>query len=192
VTIKKLSDEKLVEYVRSKDQEAFVEIVGRYEEKLKRYVGYMIRDDDLVGEVVQGCFVKVFENLNSFDATRKFSSWIYRIAHNEAISEIRGRKRLLYWPLEADFWGWFESKDNLEKELDDKLMAEWLNTCVKDLAEKYRSVLVLYYFEQKSYEEIGEILRISIGTVGTRLSRGKALVKKLCKIRPKMGGKNGK
>lgn len=180
--IKQWSDEELVLYVREKDKELYEEVVVRYSDKLLRYVGYMIRDDDLVREVVQRTFVKAYENLNSFDVKRKFSSWIYRIAHNETISEIRGRKKILYWPLEADFWGVFESKDNVEKDLDDKLVREWLNSCLVDLAEKYRAVLVLYYFEDKSYEEIGEILRISIGTVGTRLSRGKALVKKLCKL----------
>jgi len=60
------------------------------------------------------------------------------------------------------------------------LMKEWLDSCMADLSEKYRAVLVLYYLEEKTYEEISEILRISMGTVGTRLSRGKALVKKLC------------
>ena len=183
-----MTDEQVVEHIRSKDKETYAELVNRYSDKLLRYIGFMIKDGDLVTEVVQRTFVKAYENLNSFDTSRKFSPWIYRIAHNEAISEIRGRKKILYWPLEADFWGVFESKGpSPEDDLDDKLMREWLDSCLADLAEKYRSVLVLYYFENKSYEEIGEILRISIGTVGTRLRRGKALVKKLCK---RTDGKN--
>jgi RNA polymerase sigma-70 factor (ECF subfamily) len=176
-----LSDEKLVVYVREKDKEAYSEVVRRYGDKLWRYVQYMIRDGDLAVEIVQRAMVKGYENLNSFDVRRKFSSWIYRIAHNETISEMRGRKKILYWPLDADLWGVFESREQSpEDKLDDKLMKEWLDSCMADLSEKYRAVLVLYYLEEKTYEEISEILRISMGTVGTRLSRGKALVKKLC------------
>lgn len=176
-----LSDEKLVVYVREKDKEAYSEVVRRYGDKLWRYVQYMIRDGDLAAEIVQRAMVKGYENLNSFDVRRKFSSWIYRIAHNETISEMRGRKKILYWPLDADLWGVFESRElSPEDKLDDKLMKKWLDSCMADLSEKYRAVLVLYYLEEKSYEEISEILRISMGTVGTRLSRGKALVKKLC------------
>ena len=181
-TLASMSDEKLVLYVREKDEEAYSEIVRRYGDKLLRYVQYMIWDGDLAAEIVQKTLVKGYENLNSFDVRRKFSSWIYRIAHNETVSEMRGRKKILYWPLDADLWGVFESREQSpEDELDDKLMKEWLDSCMAELSEKYRAVLVLYYFEEKSYEEISEILRISIGTVGTRLSRGKALVKKLCK-----------
>lgn len=92
-----LSDEKLVVYVREKDKEAYSEVVRRYGDKLWRYVQYMIRDGDLAAEIVQRAMVKGYENLNSFDVRRKFSSWIYRIAHNETISEMRGRKKILYW-----------------------------------------------------------------------------------------------
>ena len=128
-----------------------------------------------------------YHYLNNFDLNRKFSSWIYRIVHNETIDEIRRRKKVLYWPLETDFWGMFESKTDIEKELSEKEMSEWLDSCVGELSEKYRSILVLYYFEEKSYKEISEILRISVGTVGTRLNRGKKLVKNLC---DKKGSKN--
>jgi len=175
-----LSDEKIVDLVRNQDKENYAEIINRYEAKLSRYVYYMIKDRDITDDIVQESFIKAYKNLNSFDTKRKFSSWIYRIAHNESIDEIRKRKKILYQPLEVDFWGVFKSKTDIEKELSDKEMGEWLKLCMTELSEKYRSALVLYYFEEKSYEEISDILRISLGTVGTRLNRGKKMIKNIC------------
>jgi RNA polymerase sigma-70 factor, ECF subfamily len=86
---KDFSDEQLVEEVRSKDQELYSHIVDRYQAKLMRYIKYLIFDEYKAADVVQETFIKAFINLNGFDTRKKFSSWIYRIAHNEAMNSVK-------------------------------------------------------------------------------------------------------
>lgn len=82
-------DEDIVSFICSKDQEDYSFIVERYESKLFRYVYSIIRDNDKALDIVQDTFIKAFINLKSFNTKKSFSSWIYRIAHNEAINYIR-------------------------------------------------------------------------------------------------------
>ena len=84
--INKLSDEELVELVRTKDQELYAHIVNRYQNQLLRYSTYLIGDSDKAQDAVQTTFIKAFQNLQSFNTNKKFSSWIYRICHNESIN----------------------------------------------------------------------------------------------------------
>jgi RNA polymerase sigma-70 factor (ECF subfamily) len=175
---KRLSDEEVVEKVKE-DKEAYAEIVKRYEEKLKRYVKYLIGEGE-VDEVVQETMIKVYVNLQGFETKKgKFSSWIYRIAHNEAMNKVKKKKHL-----SLEFNDWLKEvlpgKVNVEKEYEKKEEKELVRRCLKSLEFKYRSVLSLYYLEDKSYEEISEILRLPVGTVGIRLKRGKERLKQIC------------
>ena len=90
--LQKYSDEELVEIIKSKDKEIFAEIIKRYEKKLLRYANYLLNDSDKASDVVQESFIKAYVNLNSFNNKFKFSSWIYRIVHNEAINHINKNK----------------------------------------------------------------------------------------------------
>ena len=72
--------------VRTKDQELYGEVVRRYQDKLLRYADYLMQNESRAADVTQNAFIKAFINLNSFDTGKKFSSWIYRITHNEAIN----------------------------------------------------------------------------------------------------------
>ena len=169
-------DEKIIEIIRTKNNEYYAEIIKRYQSKLLRYATYLVKNEDRAADVVQNAFIKVYINLNSFDSKKKFSSWIYRITHNEAMNIIKKHKKEVVMP--EDFDG--VSKVDLEKEYGRKEMKEMIMECLDNMALKYREPLSLYYLEEKSYVEISDILRLPIGTVGTRINRGKLLMKKLC------------
>jgi len=173
------SDEKVVEFVRNRDQEEYSEIVDRYQAKLIRYVFQLLQDEDKAQDVVQNTFIKAFVNLQSFNTKKKFSSWIYRIAHNESINYIKKYKKEILIKSE----GWFENvvddNRNIEEDLEKKEVRIAIKKSINELPINYRSVLVLYFFEDRSYEEISDILRIPVGTVGTRLGRGKKMLAKL-------------
>jgi len=175
---KDLTDEELVVRVREEDQEEYAELVNRYEEKLKRYAGYLMGGEES-DEVVQDTVIKAFVNLNSFDEKRKFSSWIYRIAHNEAMNRVKKKKHL-----SLDFNDWLKEvlpgKINVEEEYEKKEEKEAVRESLLKLDFKYRSVLSLYYLEDKTYDEISDILKIPMGTVGIRLKRGKEKMRKVC------------
>ncbi|MBU1110862.1 RNA polymerase sigma factor [Patescibacteria group bacterium] len=176
--IQDLSDEKLVEYVRSQDQEQYREITNRYQRKLLRYAESITKDKFLAQDVVQQAFIKAFINLYSFNIKKKFSSWIYRIVHNEAINHLKKYKRELN--LKHEHWQNLESNDkSIEKSLIQKDKKEKLLAALKELPVNYRAPLTLRYFDKKSYEEISNILKIPTGTVGTRINRGKKELRQL-------------
>lgn len=174
--IAQLTDEQLVEVVRNKDKELYREIIIRYENKLLRYAKYLIRNDEKAADAVQEAFIKAFINLNSFNLKMKFSSWIYRIVHNQVINTIDKNKRELPLLDNIDF----DSGKSLEIDLTKKEIQERVNKCINQISIIYAEPLSLFYLEDKSYEEISDILRLPIGTVGTRINRAKLMMKKIC------------
>jgi len=167
----RLSDEELVELVRSKDQELYRELVRRYQDKLLRYANYLLYDEEPAADVVQEAFIKAFVNLKGFNTKKKFSSWIYRIVHNEAINALKWLERTL------------PSEDDLENDFLRKEEEEHTRRSLEKLPLEYREPLALFYFEERSYDEMSDILRVPIGTVGTRISRGKKLLRGILKTK---------
>lgn len=171
------SDEELVKKTLL-DKQLFGVLIERYEQKLTRYItrlGIKNPDDQL--DVMQEVFLKIYKNLNGFDTRLSFSSWAYRIAHNEAISWYRKRSVRPEGHLVADsdeIVTLISSKeDNAEVLTDKKINAQQLTEALNKIDEKYREVIILRYFEHKEYEEISDILKIPVGSVGTLLHRGK-------------------
>ena len=87
--ISRLKDQEIVDLIRTKDKELYSELVKRYEDKLMRYALSIVGNEQKAADVVQQSFIKAYVNLQSFNLKKKFSSWIYRIVHNEAINEIK-------------------------------------------------------------------------------------------------------
>jgi RNA polymerase sigma-70 factor, ECF subfamily len=171
------SDEEIIA-MTLRVQSSFGFIIERYETKLKRYIsrlGVSNPDDQL--DVLQDIFIKAYRNLNSFDTSLKFSSWIYRIAHNEAISWYRKHKVRPEGNLISDgeeILNLLLSKeDGPEEVFDQAVNAEEISQALEAIDDKYKEVLILRYFEGKEYEEISDILKIPPGSVGTLIYRGK-------------------
>ncbi len=160
------------------DREQFGVLIERYEAKLRRYIARLgIREVDDQADVLQETFIKAYRNLNSFDQSLAFSSWIYRIAHNEAMTWFRRRRVRPEGNLVAESDEVLEliasSADSPEVQFDQGLNAAAVTAALAQLDPKYREVLVLRFFEHKEYEEISDILQIPIGSVGTLIHRGK-------------------
>ncbi len=175
-----LSDEEVVEVVRSSDKDKYRIIVERYQDKLYRYIFRMTKDNDITNDIVQQAFIKAYKNLQGFDTKRKFSSWIYRITHNEAMNYFQKNKK----NVKIDDASLLDKllhreqavvQDELEVEELKKIMQE----VIDELPINYGAPLSLFYYEDKSYDEISEILHIPVNTVGTRIERGKAKAKEL-------------
>jgi len=165
-----LSDEDLA-VLALEDSKFFTPLVTRYKERffyyLKSFAGF---HDDEVADVIQAAFIKIYKNLNSFDKRLKFSSWAYRIIHNEAIDELRRYKRNQVSTLDG-----LEVPDNinLSEDVDRNLEKTKVARALKELKNDYRQVLILRFFEQREYKEISDILQKPIGTVGTMIDRAK-------------------
>jgi RNA polymerase sigma-70 factor (ECF subfamily) len=176
------TDEEIARLVQQGNVEIFAELAARYEQKLKRY-GKKFLSGDLasVEDAVQESFLKIYRNIKSYDSQRKFSSWVYRIAHNEFINVLKKKEKgaLLFFDPDVIF-PHPVAKERADKEVEDHLTAQAIEKCLGRMSFKYREVLVLYYLEEKSYEEIADILRIPVSTVGVRLKRGREAAQKIC------------
>ena len=171
------SDEELVQ--RTLDDKGFFgELVDRYQAKLTRYVARLgVRDLDDQMDVLQEIFLKTYRNLNGFDSSLKFSSWIYRIAHNEAISWYRKKNVRPEGHLVGDseeMISFLSTKEDLaDVGFDRQLNAREVERALNDIDDKYKEAIILRFFEHKEYDEISDILKIPVGSVGTLLHRGK-------------------
>lgn len=171
------SDEELVRKTLA-DKSFFGELVDRYQAKLTRYIGRLgVRDGEDQLDVLQDIFLKTYRNLNDFDTTLQFSSWIYRIAHNEAISWYRKKNVRPEGHLIAEseeVLGFLSGKEeSADVTFDKTINAKTLNEALREIDDRYREVIILRFFEHKEYEEISDILQIPVGSVGTLLHRGK-------------------
>jgi len=171
------SDEELVQLTLS-DKEYFGVLVDRYEAKLTRYIARLgIRQLEDQQDVLQEIFLKAYRNLNGFDTSLRFSSWIYRITHNEAISWYRKQNVRPEGHLIGDsdeLLMLLKSKEeSVDEQFDKMINVKELNKALEKIDEKYREVIILRFFEDKKYEEISDILEIPVGSVGTLLHRGK-------------------
>ncbi len=173
-----LTDEQIVAKVINGDLELYEQIVSRYQVKLGRYIKRLTNRSEEVDDILQEVFIKAYKNLRGFDQKLKLSSWIYRIAHNESVNLIKSSWIQKITSLDNFFD--FGQNDSVEKEIDQKELFKQIARCLKKLDIKYREPLVLFYYEEKSYQEISDILRIPIKTVGVYIHRGKQKVKKLC------------
>jgi len=171
-----LPDEKIVEKVRSEDQELYSVLVDRYQSKLLRYVTSIVRDEHKSADIVQETFLKAFINLHGFNSDKKFSSWIYRIAHNEAINLIKKNRKEITLPEDFDT----SSEEDLEESLELKEMSSRIREKLGEIPLKYSEPLSLYYFEELNYQEISDVLHLPTNTVATRIRRARALIKHLC------------
>lgn len=174
------TDEELVA-LTLQDQAFFGLLIDRYEAKIRRYI-YRISSIPSVeiDDALQEVFINVYKNLNGFDQSLSFSSWIYRISHNYVRSHFRKKKaRPQTVTLEPSHYEELPSSFALDLELDKKRDKETLLRAIYQLDEKYKTVLVLKYLEELEYTEIADILQKPVSTVGTLISRAKKKLKTL-------------
>jgi RNA polymerase sigma-70 factor (ECF subfamily) len=172
------SDEEIVSKIRQGNKDLYGVLIERYENKLTSYGKRFVSNKDSVTDVVQDVFIKAYINLNSFDTSRSFSSWIYRIAHNEYVNLLKKKKSSNFSLFEFDtFFPQFVIGKNPYEEAIKKEEKEKIEKVIDILPPKYKEPLLLFLYEDKSYEEISEILEIPKATVGVRIMRAKQQLK---------------
>jgi len=183
------TDEALARRVQSGDTEAFGELMGRYEAKLKRYGTKFLSDHEDITDLVQEAFVRAYQNIRSFDTSLRFSPWIYRIAHNEFVSALRKRSRSPVISIDFDALVSHPAYDDpAPREREQKEMRALIERGLEKIPSKYREVLVLYYLEELSYREIADVLKVPVSTVGIRLKRGKSALSAVYQHSPERYG----
>jgi len=160
-----------------KDRDVYSVLIHRFERPLLRYIKRLTNVDEMGAEdILQEVFIKAYVNLRGFDPAQKFSSWIYRIARNEVISQFRKRDRRPEghtYELGEDVINRLRDDMDLSKDIDRAFLQEAMADALSKMDAKYREVLVLKYLEEKDYSEISDILQKPEGTVATLLHRAK-------------------
>jgi len=181
-----LSDHALIESTKQGDESAFAEIVRRYRNPIVNYLYRFLNDYEEAVDLGQETFVRVYFAIDRYHTGFAFSTYIYRIATNLAISELRKRKRRRLMSLtglfqsDRDDTTEFQPRDERQlpdAELVDDERNKVIARAIAALPEKYRVAVVLRDVEGRSYEEIAEIMELGLGTTKSRISRGRGLLK---------------
>jgi len=171
----------LVAQAKAGDQNAFAELVNRYERKIYRLAKNITRNDEDAEDVLQDAFLKAYTHLDNFKGDSKFYTWIVRIAVNEALMRLRKRKTDRTVPLDEPVELGEETvqreiavwEDNPEQQYSQEEWRRILDEAVDSLKPDFRTVFVLRDIEELSTEETAETLGISVPAVKSRLLRAR-------------------
>lgn len=177
--------QRRIKQVLKGDQNAFGEIVELYKDQVYQICFRMLWDRHEAEDAAQEAFIKAFINIHSYDPKRKFVTWLYRIATNLCIDRIRKKKPDYHLDAEIagteglNMYSQISSAENLpEKEVENLELQGTIQEAILKLPEKYRSVIVLKYIEELQLQEIADILDLPLGTVKTRVHRGRETLRK--------------
>lgn len=173
-----VSDEDLLARSIEGDMSAFELIVNRYKDRLYNFVIRFVGDQQTAEDIVQETFLRAFRNRGSFQAIAKFSTWIYTIAGNLAKSELRRRKRWRFLSLgtQDETGKTFELPDTRsqpDSDTDTSLAEMRIDEAVARLPERYREAVILRDIDGLDYDEIAAIVGCPLGTVKSRINRGR-------------------
>lgn len=176
---------KRIKQVLKGDRNAFGEIVELYKDKVFQLSFRMLGNRHEAEDIAQEAFIRAYVNIQSFNMNLKFSTWLYRIATNLCIDRLRKKKPDYYLDAEVKgtegltMYSHIPSDASLpEEDVESLELQESIQKEISKLPDKYRSVIVLKYIEEMSLNEISEILDIPLGTVKTRIHRGREALRK--------------
>lgn len=181
-------DDQLVKRAVGGDEQAYRELVEKYERALYFHILKMIKDKEQVEDLVQETFVKAFDNLKSYSTNYAFSTWLYRIATNHTIDYLRKKKlqtMSIDDPVKTKEGDMRMQLPDESAETDRKIIRKqrqnMVREAIKDLPPKYRRVIEMRHMEEKSYQEIADVLELPLGTVKAHIFRARELLYKLLK-----------
>lgn len=179
---KEATDRDLVATATTGVEGSFEELVRRYQRPISAYVYRMVGDYEAALDLTQEIFIKVYGSLARYRSEFKFSTWIYRIAHNSAVDHLRrnaGRERSLSSGTEADQYDLPIESSNLSPEQESERRERRLEieAIVRSLPSAYRELILLRHSQDLTYEEIVEVTGLPLGTVKNRLFRAREMMR---------------
>ena len=193
-----MTDEVILQKIQGGEKMLFELIVERYSQKMFRYLlHYFSFSSSLAEDVVQEMFIKLRNKVDKYDSKYRFEPWLYRFTHNFTIDWIRKNgkdERVIafsHMMKNEDWWNNFEELfvvdgEDVKENVNKNVHSETLQYVISRLDDKYREVVLLYYFEEKSYEEIAYVLGKTVNSIGTLLSRAKQKIKILIEQQPEL------
>lgn len=181
-------DEQLVKKSLQGDMAAFEELVLKYQNKVYALAYRYMGNEEDAYDMTQETFLKAFRSLRTFKGDSSFGTWLYRVATNVCLDELRRRKRKII-PLSLDEPLATEDGDEMEKDIVDpspgadiiyerREFSEYIYTLLNQMKPEHKMIIVLRDMMDLSYEEIAQVLNCSVGTVKSRLSRARNILRK--------------
>ena len=171
---------RLLDRLRSRDREAFRELVTSFHEMVFNLILRMVRNRELAEDLTQDTFIRVYQALPSFLGKSSLSTWLYRIAYNVAMNELaRASHRYETTPFDELPAGGRDARAlrdegvDVAGEIEEAEAVERINRLIDDLKPEQRWAMTLYYHDERTYREISDIMGIPIGTVKTLLYRAR-------------------
>ena len=172
----KYSDEKLILRFQEGDINAYNELVKRYKDRLLNFVLRYFNNVEQAEDVVQDTLIKLYTHASYYKNVAKFSTWIFTIAKNNALTELRKNKRKKtdsLWTEDGQIIDINSKEESLDSKVQNEIAIDQLNKFLDEIPENFRMAVVLRDFQKLSYEEISKILEIPIGTIKSRINRGR-------------------
>jgi RNA polymerase sigma-70 factor, ECF subfamily len=182
-----LTDEELIlEFQKNNTIKAYEILVQRYKNPLINYIFRFLGDYEACADIVQETMIKVYKNKDSYKSIAKFSTWIYTIAGNLARTEYQRRKRRNIFSISSygDDNETFDIPDESARPdviTDSGIKDEIIQKALLKVSDSYREMVILRDIQELSYEEIAEVTGIAVGTVKSRINRGRNQLQKLLK-----------
>jgi RNA polymerase sigma-70 factor, ECF subfamily len=180
----KNTDEELIALFQDGHGDAFDLLVKRFKDPLMNYVYRYLSDKDECDDVVQETFIRVYQNKNYYKPLAKFSTWIYTIASNLAKTRLKQKQKLKIFSFLKSIGHEekYEVTDpgyNLDAITDSILLDKIIQNALNKIPDQYREAVILRDIQELSYEEIADILKTNVGTVKSRINRGREQLKKI-------------
>ena len=170
--------------VASIDFHSYGQLVRRYQRRLTAFLGQLVGDLELARELSQEAFIRAWSALERFDPRYRFSTWLFRIAHNLGIDQLRRRRlhTVSLYRTDSDGDEVEVVVTDLDKDplghLENRVLAEELRQVIDDLRPEYRELVLLRHFANLSYQEIAEFKDMPLGTVKNKLFRAHSVLRK--------------
>ena len=180
-----ISEKELLIKAKEGDARAFEEIVKLYQQKVCSTIFFMIKNENIVEDLAQEVFIKVYRNIGKFNEESSLYTWIYRITMNTCLDQIKKEKKITYVSTfieteEGEMEAQFEDESQrLDEILEEKIRKETLLKAIKSLPAEQRALIVLRDIRQFKYMEIAEMLKLNLGTVKSKISRARQSLKEI-------------
>jgi len=181
------TDEILIAQFQRGDRSSYTELVNRYKDKIINFTFRYLGDYDSAEDITQETFLKLYIKKDSYKEIAKFSTWLYTIAGNLAKTELRKIKRRKTYTIsdlstdDREFVIHQPDSGSFEDEEDTLVSGKILQKCLNELDDEFKNIIILRDIQELSYDEISKILKIPLGTVKSRINRGRFKLKDLLK-----------
>ena len=179
------TDEELIGRFQNGDEQAYIELVNRYRDRLMSFVYRFVNDEVVAEDIVQDTLVKLYTHKDYYRNIAKFSTWLYTIAGNLAKTELRKKKRRKVTNLSEmgrDDWEYdIPSDEDTAKIVHGQFAGEQIHKAIQSLPDHFREVIILRDIQELSYEEVSNIVEVPLGTVKSRINRARLQLQEMLK-----------